>query len=128
MKIKRDKADALFSKYIRTRDDWKCQRCTKKFKKGSQGLHCSHFFGRGCETTRFDPENCDALCFGCHKIWGDVDREAYREFKIKQLGQKAFDNLVIRARQTQKKDRKLAYLYVKQLMNELENGKQTKTK
>jgi 5-methylcytosine-specific restriction endonuclease McrA len=118
--MKIDKADALFSKYIRIRDNWTCQRCHTRHEEGSRGLHCSHFFGRANENTRFDPQNCTAICFGCHKYFDEKDREAYREFKIKQIGKKEFEKLTIRARMSCKKDRKLSYLYVQQLFKELE--------
>ena len=81
-KITLDKADTMFSRYIRVRDKF-CQRCGRKGEpnKDSEfiiGLQNSHYFGRGIESTRFDPDNCDALCAGCHQIWGSDDREAYR--------------------------------------------------
>lgn len=118
MRIKLDPADIIFSKYIRTRDGWICQRCKKKFEPNSQGLHCSHYFGRGRESTRFDPDNCDSLDFGCHRIWESQDREAYREFKIKQLGEQKFKLLQIKANTHIKKDRKLALIIAKKLLQE----------
>jgi len=82
-----------------------------KFGRPIKGLQNSHFFGRGNETTRFDEDNCDALCCGCHVIWGSEDYESYRNFKIKQLGEDGFQNLLIRKNLTGKKDRKLAEIY-----------------
>lgn len=107
MYIKLDPADIAFSRYIRLRDDFTCQRCLKEYDEKAQGLHNSHYFGRGSENTRFDPENCDSLCWGCHQFWGSQDKEAYRDFKIRQLGQKGFDDLVVRSKLKCKKDRKL---------------------
>lgn len=121
----RDKADSKFSEYIRTRDNWTCQRCLRKYKEKSQGLHCSHFFGRRNESVRFDPENCVSLCFGCHKYFDEHDREAYREFKIKQLGEKQFELLTIKARTPKKKDRKMSYIIAQQLLNDLKNNVDT---
>lgn len=108
-KITLDKADIIFSKYIRLRDDFKCVRCQRFYRDGN-GLQNSHFFGRGMESTRFDVQNCDSLCPGCHQFWGSVDRESYRVFKIKQLGQRGFDLLTLRAKTPTKKDRKIMYL------------------
>lgn len=121
MKIKIDKADQLFSEYIRRRDK-KCVKCHRigEGKHGIVGLQCSHYFGRGKESTRFDEENADALCFGCHQYWGSTDREAYRTFKLKQLGQKRFDALTARAYTLVKKDRKLAALYWQERLKELD--------
>ncbi len=109
-KIKADRADTVFSKAIRTRDKWTCQRCETEYTPPTKALHCSHYFGRGRENTRFDPENCDALCHGCHQFWGSDDKEGYRNFKINQLGQVGFDALVLRANMYKKKDRRMSLL------------------
>lgn len=118
MKIVIDKADALFSKYIRLRDK-RCVRCGRPGdgKEGINSLQNSHYFGRRSESTRFDPENCDALCMGCHQRWGSEDKEAYRDFKIKQLGEDGFKKLRMRSEMYCKKDRKLAYLVVKKMLD-----------
>lgn len=116
-------ADRLFSLYIRNRDKWTCCRCQKRFTPGVKILTNSHFFGRGMKSVRFDPENCDALCWnpyekngGCHLYWQNGDREAYRNFKIKQLGQKRFDLLVLRANTTADVDEKMVVLFCKQVL------------
>ena len=121
MNIRLDPADVAFSRYIRLRDG-ECLRCHRRGdgKDGIIGLQASHYFGRGRENTRFDVENVDSLCFGCHRQWGSDNREDYRNFKIKQLGQDAFDNLCIRAETYCKKDRKMSLIIVKQLIKELE--------
>lgn len=46
---------------------------------------------------RYDMENADSLCYGCHMLWGGDRRREYEDFKIKQLGQNRFNALVIRA-------------------------------
>ena len=119
MQIKIDPADTMFSRFIRTRDDWICQRCGRREEGGMQN---SHYFGRGRESTRFDPLNCDTLCWGCHKIWGSDDKEGYREFKIKQLGIKKFNALRVRAALTGKKDRKLALIIATKLYEQASNS------
>lgn len=123
MKIRLDRADTMFSKYIRLRDG-KCMRCGRVGSKDKGGLpilglQCSHYFGRGRESTRFDPTNCDALCFGCHQIWGSEDREGYRVFKVNQLGEKGFNNLILQANLVAKKDRKMSYIIAKALFDDL---------
>ena len=67
MAIKRTKWDAVFSDYIRYRDNWTCQRCGKKYIEKTSGLHCSHFYGRRSWATRIEPANAMALSFGCHQ-------------------------------------------------------------
>ena len=94
MRIKLHPADSLFSNLIRERDGWRCQRCGGQHTPPTRGLHCSHYFGRGNKTTRFDPRNCVALCFACHLLWGHGDeRDDYTAFMIKKLGLKGFKDL-----------------------------------
>lgn len=122
MKIKLRKADVLFSKYIRNKANWKCEvpTCQKNYRDNPQGLHCSHYWGRGRENTRFDPENCIALCFYHHRLWGHGDeRDSYTEYMVRRLGKQAFDKLKIRAYQYRKKDDKLILIYLKQKLNDL---------
>lgn len=123
MNIKIDAADREFSIYIRLRDEV-CQRCRRPGwpdAKGRpiKGLQASHYFGRGRESTRFDPDNVIALCMGCHQYWGSTNREDYREYMIKRLGEKGFNDLSTRARMLVKKDRKAALIAAKQLVKEL---------
>jgi len=122
MKIKICKADALFSTYIRERDRWTCQRCHRRYEPPTSALHCSHFWGRGRENTCFAPNNCDALCFGCHRIWGHGDgREDYIAFKKRQLGEDGYKRLTLEAHRYKKRDGKLAIIVIKYLLDEL-NG------
>lgn len=117
--MKLDKADQMFSKYIRNRDNWTCQRCGSKFAPNAPGLHCSHFHGRVRESVRFDPDNAISLCYGCHRYFDETNRQAYCEFKQKQLGEKRYKALRIRADTLCKKDRKLAYIISKKLLENL---------
>lgn len=126
-KVKRDKADEVFSHFIRLRDS-ACVRCGKPVLLNDSGLpvsgDASHYFGRGRESTRFDPENVDTLCkMSCHSRWEGEDRELYKAFKIKQLGQAGFDRLTLRANTPQKKDRKLAYLIWSQELKKLQDSR-----
>jgi len=122
-KIKIDLADAMFSRYIRLRDG-RCMRCGRLGSKNAKGemtngLQCSHYFGRVKESTRFEPNNCDSLCAFCHQEWGSNDREAYREFKIKQLGEQGFKLLQVQANTYKKRDRKMSYIIAKELVKTL---------
>jgi len=130
MRIKLCPADITFSRYIRVRDR-ECQRCHSKVEFNGAGLpkshECSHYFGRGKEGTRFDPQNCDTLCMGCHKIWGSDDKEGYRSFKVKQMGEQEFQLMNLRAWSYCKKDRKLANIIAKELLkSELEKYEQNR--
>ena len=120
-KIRIDKADQAFSKWVRNRDLWRCVRCQRydpptEHEKSS--LQCSHFHGRRKESTRFAEDNCDTLCTGCHMYWGSHPEE-YRAFKLKQLGEKRFNALLVLANTTQRKDRKLAFIYWNERLKQL---------
>lgn len=96
------KADTIFSKYIRTRDRF-CFFCMK-----NEGKQCSHFWGRGNSATRYDEENCDAVCGGCHMRHEGSKQGEYRTRKIKQLGQERYDELEKRARSIVKRSDAIA--------------------
>ncbi|MDG6880963.1 Bacteriophage Lambda NinG protein [Phocoenobacter uteri] len=66
MSIKRTPADDYFSKCVRARTNYTCERCGKQYDKSSAGLHCSHNFSRRHRTIRWCKENALALCFSCH--------------------------------------------------------------
>lgn len=59
----KDKADELFSQYIRLRDG-KCLYCSS-----TQNLQCAHIKGRRNERLRFDPNNAITLCIRHHLYW-----------------------------------------------------------
>lgn len=119
MNIKIDRADIVFSHYIRLRDG-RCVGCGMAVEFNDKGLPVSlqnsHYWSRGNEGTRFDPLNCDTLCFACHKRWGGDYRNEYKAFKIKQLGQREYNALEVRAHTYCKKDRKLSLMYAKELL------------
>lgn len=104
-KIKIDPADRAFSLYIRTRDGWCCQRCGNQYTPPTSALHCSHFQGRGKEGTRFEPDNCDALCYGCHRYFTAQPGEHYN-WQVKRKGQARVDSLILQSNTYKKKQRK----------------------
>lgn len=123
--MKTDLADSLFSQWIRLRDR-KCLRCSKPGIINSKGLPishtCSHYFSRGKWSTRFDPDNCIELCYGCHRYL-DGHKSEYEVFKIAQLGQDKFDQLTLRAWSPGKKDFMAERLYWKQRLKEDYGGR-----
>lgn len=90
------KADTEFSKWIRARDK-KCVRCGR-----TNLLQCSHFWSRSHKATRYDPDNCDTLCYPCHygnsKGWEFEKNGAYQDFKFNQLGKERFNALAQKGR------------------------------
>lgn len=122
-KIKIRRSDELFSIWIRTRDGWTCQRCgthhepwtTSKGELGNPALHCSHFQGRGKEPTRFDPENADALCYGCHQYFTSHPAEHY-EWQVERKGQEAVDSIRLRSNGYKKRNDKEEKAHWKQML------------
>jgi 5-methylcytosine-specific restriction endonuclease McrA len=97
--VKRDARDREFSRMIRERDWYTCQRCGAMHKTNSQGLHCAHMFSRGKLGTRWDPENAVALCYGCHRYL-DTHPDLKREFFLARLGVERFEALELRSNRT----------------------------
>ncbi len=92
--IKRTPADDAFSKCVRERADYTCERCGAKHTRDSSGLHCSHHFRRGNWGIRFDPMNAEALCYGCHSFTGGTEermREVMTEAQFEILRDKKND-------------------------------------
>ena len=112
-KVRLDPADIAFSQWIRTRDNWTCQRCGMSYTPPTNSLQCSHFQGRRKEGTRFEPLNCDALCAGCHSYFGANPAEHYK-WQVNRKGQRVVDQIVLQSNTYHKKDRKLELLYWKQ--------------
>lgn len=118
--LKIDAADRVFSQYIRRRDKWTCVACGRKHPEGAGTLGNSHYWSRRNESTRFEPDNCDALCnMPCHHRWGGDYRGEYKAFKLKQLGEKRYKTLELQHNTYQKKDRKLALLIARELLKSI---------
>lgn len=109
-KLKLDVADKLFSLWIRTRDEWTCQRCGVYYEPPTRALHCSHFKGRGKENTRFDPRNADSLCYGCHQYFTSQPDEHFK-WQIKRKGEIVVDAISFDSTRYKKKDRKAEAAY-----------------
>lgn len=105
-------ADQVFSKIVRERDGWHCQRCGRNLKENTRTLHCSHFWPRGHYGTRYDLENCIALCYHCHYYeWEKEKQGAYMDYMIKKLGQERYEALKLRSqRPIKKKDAILEFM------------------
>lgn len=104
------KADLEFSRYIRNRDG-KCVACGKTLNEAR--LSCSHFWSRRHSATRYDPDNCDTLCWvPCHKYqWENEKQGRYREYMMKKLGPEGYNLLQKKALLTvNRKDAILAWM------------------
>jgi len=114
-KTKLRPADTKFSKYLRELRGWKCEKCGIDCSSNHQYLTVSHYHGRRKESVRFDEENCDTLCRRCH-LYFEEHKEEYSLWKIKKLGRKKFDALLVRANTPQKKDDEMILTYLKNLL------------
>ena len=117
--MKRSKWDKVFSDAVRTRDKWTCQRCSKFYPEGRrQGLHCSHFYGRAKYSTRFDFDNAEALCYGCHQYLGSHPEE-HRKHKMIKIGKSTFQKLTLRSNNRASKKDLLSNWHYKYLKDKL---------
>jgi len=132
-RIKRTRTDIIFSDYIRERDNWTCQRCSKTFTQGvdSRRLHCAHlWWGRANIITRWEPKNCAAVCVGCHIL---VDQSPGLAYQIMSKIRTPEEILWLQQQEDEKRTIKIpkekeleARKVVKQLLYDLkkERGKQ----
>ena len=121
-KVKLRKTDTMFSNYIRGKAHWRCEYCHKYYGDNKRGLHNSHYWSRGRESTRFEPDNCVAFCYYHHEKLGHGDgRDEYREFMVKRLGQNRFDSLMIQSNTTKKRDDKMDEIVIKELLKTLDS-------
>jgi len=114
-KIKIDPADTAFSQWIRLRDR-QCVKCGSPVRFNEKGLpishQASHFKGRKKESTRFDPNNVDTLCWGCHSYFGSQPNEHY-DWQVARKGQDMVDKLILASNLYAKRDRKSEAIYWK---------------
>lgn len=102
------KADKEFSLFIRSRDG-KCLH--PKGHEGCSLLQNSHFIGRANKNVRFDPENCDSICWFHHYKSKDLGFEyqkqtiekhgfdgQYTLWKKAQLGPEKYSALIERSK------------------------------
>lgn len=118
MKIRIDKLDVLFSKFIRLRAGGKCEYCVKAFKR----LECSHFHSRRKRSTRYDPDNAACLCFSCHTYLGG-NPYIHTEWFKGRLGSERFEELNRRAEMIVKVDKEAVERDLLERVRLLEEGK-----
>lgn len=111
------KSDTIYSQWLRKKRGYRCERCKTPYE-GGKGLECSHFYGRARESVRFDEENTDCLCAGCHQYFTANPAE-YAEWKERRMGTRAYNALRIRANLPGKRDDKLMEMVFTKLLKEL---------
>ena len=126
--VKRSTLDVKFSDYIRAKAGWRCERCGSYFvERPGKALQCSHYYGRRKEAVRFDPDNADSLCAGCHQFFGEhredstdpktgLRRDGYTSWKLKKIGPTAFDFLTLKANTPGRPDYKMINLWLTRVL------------
>lgn len=96
--MKRDALDAVFSDVIRESYDWVCQFSGIYFpdRKG-RDVHCSHFYSRTFNSTRWFPDNAVCLSAKAHDYLGKHPDE-HTDFIRKILGPVRYEWLKERKR------------------------------
>ncbi len=92
-KIKESKIDAVFSTYLRQKANYTCERCGFKDTPPTFKIQASHFYSRVARSVRWDVDNVDVLCQGCHFYLEGRKNGEYYDWKIKKLGTKKFNEL-----------------------------------
>lgn len=107
------KLDTLASQLVKKRDKYTCVRCHKQYEEGARQLTCSHFWSRRNMGTRWDLDNLDCLCIGCHlHQWEHEKQGDYRDYMLKKLGEEKYTLLEVKARTVTKYNATdLAWLY-----------------
>jgi len=134
MKIRRDPLDALMSEYVRKRGIQRvggCERCLKQchdivkddgtIYPAWKQLQCCHFHPRRNMSVRFDPDNTQALCFGCHQHFHE-NHEEHKAFTKRLLGEERYSFLEGRMRQKGKPDRKAIKIWLQIELAKLAKG------
>lgn len=96
MKSRRTPRDATWSRDIRDRDGYVCQKCRTQHATNSQGLHAHHLFTKSIKATRHDLDNGVSLCLACHMRAHQYQAET-REWWRSVIGAERFEALSARA-------------------------------
>ena len=89
--VKRDKIDDIFSKLIRERVNYTCEKSGRYYPEGlaRKGCHCSHLWGRRHTATRWHPDNAFCHASSVHREFGE-NPVAFRDWALKMLGGERF--------------------------------------
>ncbi len=92
MKIRRKKADIIFSKLVRDRSNWTCEHCHVDKSCEPETFDCCHIMGRRSVGLRWHPDNAIGMCRKCHIWftghpfdWSDFCKDKFGEDRIAEL-------------------------------------------
>ncbi len=102
--MKIDPLDKLFADFVKLKAGGLCEFCGNppKSKWGYQNHH--GVVHRRYLNTRWEEDNCAAVCLGCHNHLGDFPNTNVEFFK-KRIGTKRYEELEIIARTQRKMDK-----------------------
>jgi len=113
--------DKAFADSIKISVGYTCQRCHTVYEKGHQGLHLSHYIGRGNWAVRHHVDNGYAHCYGCHRYLGSRPEE-FTAWVYQQLGEARHSLLIeasrdlSRGRRARREKREIAKHYREQTL------------
>lgn len=84
------KLDAIFSKFIRYRDEGQCYTCTKKDE--PKYMQNGHFVPRQYLSLRFSEVNCHCQCYACNMLYNGQPSRYAQKLK-QQYGDAIIDEL-----------------------------------
>jgi hypothetical protein len=103
-----DRADAVFSLYVRRRDGFRCFTCGRIGSEGDGVMQCGHLITRAKEVVRFDELNAHCQCDPCNerhehhpevyifKFMQRYGRDVYADLVKRSWGKKKITNSDIR--------------------------------
>ena len=71
-------ADKYFSRCVREAHEWTCEKCGKVGR-----MEASHVYSRRHRTIRWNAQNVNCLCNGCHRKWHESPIAAFVWFENK---------------------------------------------
>jgi hypothetical protein len=98
IKTLKNKADEVFSIWIRTRDSYKCVLADGRCK---GGIQCGHLIKRRKMSTRWDEVNCHAIC-SHHNYLDNLEPQHYLSWFLREYGSLPYQDLVDKSKQTVK--------------------------
>ena len=82
-----DRADSLFSSYVRQKNNNICEHC------GGKASQVHHYLSRRHYLTRWEEDNCLSVCWACHLHWCHSEAEKCRDYLIARIGGERFHEL-----------------------------------
>lgn len=85
--------DELWSRAVRLRDKYTCQKCGRTHKQ----VQAAHIFSRNRKSVRWDIDNGITLCYYCHIHWAHREPLEFAEWIKERLGEEKYEKLKRRA-------------------------------